>query len=95
MQPLSGRCLEKSFDSQGMEVGCGSAIQEGGNGQQRAFRLVGLVSKNYWYITKCPDDASLRQRLKGLALKPSRLGYTVALRLGTRPYGCETGAIAI
>jgi putative transposase len=43
--------------------------------QRRACVLVGLQPKTYRYVSKRPDDAPIRQRLRELALERRRFGY--------------------
>lgn len=43
--------------------------------QRRACGLVGLEPKTYRYVSKRPDDAPIRQRLRALASERRRFGY--------------------
>jgi putative transposase len=51
------------------------AMNEKNYSQRRACELVGLEPKTYRYRSVRPDDASVRQRLKELALQRRRFGY--------------------
>lgn len=51
------------------------AIQEKSYTQRRACALVGLHPKTYRYVTRRPDDAALRTRLRELAAVRRRFGY--------------------
>jgi putative transposase len=43
--------------------------------QRRACKLVGIEPKTYRYVSRRPDDAPIRQRLRELALERRRFGY--------------------
>ena len=51
------------------------AIREKSYSQRRACALVGLHAKTYRYVSKRPDDAALRVRLRELAAERRRFGY--------------------
>lgn len=51
------------------------AIQEKRYTQRRACALVGLHPKTYRYVSRRPDDAALRTRLRELAVVRRRFGY--------------------
>jgi putative transposase len=53
----------------------GWAIQEKGYTQRRACALVDLHPKTYRYVSRRPDDAALRTRLRELAAVRRRFGY--------------------
>lgn len=43
--------------------------------QRHACKLVGIEPKTYRYVSRRPDDAPVRQRLRELALERRRFGY--------------------
>ena len=51
------------------------AIEEKSYSQRRACGLVGLAPKTFRYVSKRPDDADLRGRLKELPSERRRFGY--------------------
>ena len=51
------------------------AITEKSYSQRRACCLVGLDRKSFRYVSKRPDDAAVRKRLRELALEWRRFGY--------------------
>ncbi len=51
------------------------AIKDKDYSQRRACVLVGLQPKTYRYVSKRPNDAPIRQRLRELALERRRFGY--------------------
>jgi putative transposase len=51
------------------------AIREKSYSQRRACGLVGLQPKTYRYVSRRPDDAVLRAKLKELASQRRRFGY--------------------
>jgi len=50
-------------------------MKDKGYSQRRACGLVGLEPKTYRYVSKRPDDASIRERLRVLASERRRFGY--------------------
>ena len=51
------------------------AIDDRGYSQRRACRLVGLDRKSFRYVSRRPDNAGIRQRLRELATERRRFGY--------------------
>ena len=51
------------------------AMSEKGYSQRHACGLVGIAPKTFRHVSKRPDDAALRSRLKALADARRRFGY--------------------
>lgn len=51
------------------------AIDERGYSQRRACALVGMDRKSFRYVSRRPDDAGVRRRLRELACARRRFGY--------------------
>ena len=51
------------------------AIQEKGYSQRRACKLVGIEPKTCRYVSRRPDDGTVRARLRALASERRRFGY--------------------
>ncbi len=50
------------------------AMEQKGYSQRRACKLVGIEPKTY-YVSRRPDDGTLRARLRALAAERRRFGY--------------------
>jgi len=51
------------------------AIREKGYSQRRACKLVGIEPKTCRYVSRRPDEAAVRTRLRALASERRRFGY--------------------